>query len=93
MGEDHIAMEMASLFGTHIRFGILFHDVNNIDKHLLAAFRRRFELISMSPFRRISSAFTQFQRTFYGFANSSPRQPQSFDSGRISMKGKNHGTR
>jgi hypothetical protein len=38
MGEDHIAMERASLFGTHIRFGTLFRNVSNIDQHLPVTF-------------------------------------------------------
>jgi hypothetical protein len=38
MGDDRLAMARASLFGSHIRFGILFHNVSNIDQHLLAAF-------------------------------------------------------
>jgi hypothetical protein len=38
MGDDHLATGRASLFGIHTRFRILFHNVSNIDQHLLAAF-------------------------------------------------------
>jgi hypothetical protein len=38
MGDDNLAMERASLFGTHTRFRFIFHNVNNIDQHLLVVF-------------------------------------------------------
>ena len=38
MGSDHLALKRASVFGNHIRFGIRFHNVGNINQHFLVIF-------------------------------------------------------